>query len=900
MKLCAQGNGTHITEASGLRHESFLNPSTSYAKNMLKTFEDINEEKWDKAYKRWCDIKEDSEKETKKHPEYKNTILEALYPLHELAFVMFEIAPPSTNPKADRPKKDYWDAYSRIKAIENEKASDVTTFLSLIKENKLSVPSTILEIEKELYKETKSQNTAAAYDKLINSLRLTSTFYSQAWWDREPFAYNDVLGQRSVDSCEVYLSIYTPYASDIHRTEVTKLRDSLAYDLAEPNAVGMEKYIKKYPLSELVPTAKKRLYKYAYDEMGKSVQDCADYLKAYPGSPYANEVKDSMAYYALQDIDKIQDVKQSIYAYSQYCKTYPTSKWYDEAKKKKVEAERNYYISNDFDILSCAPLSISDSVILNYYYSRKYTMFRSKAYAAIEKEDYEIDYFNEVTYLPTGEEYKKEYFFKDGLISKEVNSRQGVTTFEYAVMQGKGFYLKSKNESRGKKLSYTPIFADNGLLIELIASDGSREKYHYDTPRAFQRSFYSNGAKQPYLIEKYIDGFLRESSRNGTRAVYEYNRRNDLESITKYSGKNVIARTTFDYNYVNGSYWKEYRQYSATGQLLVRKIRDKFEYHMDTRNMVQTASFGSTSVATGPIGPVFKEVDDDRIFDVVENKISTLIVDKASQPIIVGGLINKFSGQTIKKKGLIISNNNNDLYITKEAQMDKVTRLHNNVYNNTKPVGIRFLDCSEINEEEYLCRLLFLKGNSDYYVRAYAISNTNEIIYGDIKKIKTQYFNRYNGRAAEGNVWHAFDYTLFDLITDEIIDPTVGFYYSTNENPQKVRYQKGTGSNSCYKFATEWNYKLWYYHNTNFCDRTKIVSMPKMKLVNGKLEISKAEADKDKSITIYYCIDGKGNRPEHFMEKYTSPLYVEKGSIVYCYAISSDGYMSHTNIYKVF
>lgn len=789
MEICAQGNGAHITEPSGLRHESFLNPSTSYARNMLKTFENINEEKWDKAYKRWCDIKEDSEKETKRHPEYKNTILEALYPLHELAFALFEIAPTSTNPKVDRPKKDYWDAYSRIKAIENEKTSDVTTFLSLIKENKLSVPSTILEIEKELYKETKSQNTAAAYDKLIDVLRSTSTFYSQVWREREQFAYNVVLGQRSVDSCEVYLSIYTPYASDIHRTEVTKLRDSLAYDLAEPNAVGMEKYIKKYPFSELVPTAKKRLYKYAYDEMGKSVRDCANYLKAYPGSPYANEVKDSMAYYALQDIDKIQDVKQSIYAYSQYCETYPTSKWYDEAKKKKVEAERNYYISNDFDILSCAPLSISDPAILNYYYSRKYTMFRSKAYAAIEKEDYEIDYFNEVTYLPTGEEYKKEYFFKDGLISKEVNSRQGVTTFEYAVMQGKGFYLKSKNESRGKKLSYTPIFADNGLLIELIASDGSREKYHYDTPRAFQRSFYSNGAKQPYLIEKYIDGFLRESSRNGTRAVYEYNRRNDLESITKYSGKNVIARTTFDYNYINGSYWNEYRQYSATGQLLVRKIRSNFESHTCSRNMSQVVSFGFDV-------PPMEEGN-----NLAESKISTLVIDQTSQPIIVGGLIDNFSEQSIFKKGLIISKNNKDLFITDGTQMDKVTRLYSNVYKNNKPVDIRFLDCSEINEEEYLCGLLFLKGNSDYYVRAYAITYTNDTIYGGIEKIKTLSFNRYDGRADQGNVWHAFDYTLFDLVTDEIIDPTVGFH-STNENPQTVRYQKGTGYNSCYKFAT--------------------------------------------------------------------------------------------------
>ena len=36
--------------------------------------------------------------------------------------------------------------------------------------------------------------------------------------------------------------------------------------------------------------------------------------------------------------------------------------------------------------------------------------------------------------------------------------------------------------------------------------------------------------------------------------------------------------------------------------------------------------------------------------------------------------------------------------------------------------------------------------------------------------MQSQNYNRYGGYAGYGNVWHAFDYTLFDLMTDEIIE----------------------------------------------------------------------------------------------------------------------------------
>ena len=142
-------------------------------------------------------------------------------------------------------------------------------------------------------------------------------------------------------------------------------------------------------------------------------------------------------------------------------------------------------------------------------------------------------------------------------------------------------------------------------------------------------------------------------------------------------------------------------------------------------------------------------------------------------------------------------------------------------------------------------------------------------------------------------------YSLFDLVTDEIIDPQKGFYYSTNENPTIVKFQIGTAYNTCYKFLTEWNYKLWYYHNTIHCDQNKIVSLPQMSYSGGKISISASETDVNKELTFYYSIDTLGNRPEKFTSIYTEPISVNVNSVVYCYAISSDGYISYTNAYKV-
>lgn len=290
-----------------------------------------------------------------------------------------------------------------------------------------------------------------------------------------------------------------------------------------------------------------------------------------------------------------------------------------------------------------------------------------------------------------------------------------------------------------------------------------------------------------------------------------------------------------------------------------------------------------------------------------ENKefsLQTIIFNDNVQPPIVGGIIHNSSSQVIIEKGIIVSIDKESVQYDNSVEksdpyfyQDEETP--NDRYNSLCSEDYRIIDCTQIGEEQFWISLKLLKANTTYYVRAYVVKQDNTILYGDIEEIHSADFSRYSGRADYANVWYAFGYTTFDLITDEIINPTEGFYYSTNESPQTVRYQKGTSYNTCYKFATEWNYKLWYYHNLEFISKESIVNVPIMKLINSKLEITKNPKDANKNITIYYSINGNGDRPETFSNEYATPLNVGSNDVVYCYAMDNNGMISYTNMYVV-
>lgn len=287
-----------------------------------------------------------------------------------------------------------------------------------------------------------------------------------------------------------------------------------------------------------------------------------------------------------------------------------------------------------------------------------------------------------------------------------------------------------------------------------------------------------------------------------------------------------------------------------------------------------------------------------------EISIITKIFDANSQPMLVGGFVENYSDQNVIKKGIIVSKSVDDMIITDDTVFDNATIFLQGKSSSriNNPYDIRFIDCTGTNEEQFACALQFLVGNTDYYVKAFVIDKDNNVLYGSTEKVHTQDFNRYDGWADYANVWHAFEYTLFDVVTDEIINPNEGFYYTTNENPLSVRYQTGTSYNTCYKLATEWNYKLWYsqwYHRTLENNSSKVVHLPVMRYNGGLLTIEKNPLDADKDITIYYSINGNYFRPETYTDVYTAPIDMSEPCTVYCYAISSDGYISYTNMYVV-
>ena len=284
-----------------------------------------------------------------------------------------------------------------------------------------------------------------------------------------------------------------------------------------------------------------------------------------------------------------------------------------------------------------------------------------------------------------------------------------------------------------------------------------------------------------------------------------------------------------------------------------------------------------------------------------EISLKTKIFDANSQPPIVGGVIGDYDKSEITTKGIIVSSNKDDVELKENEVMFMASNYAQDKFyshpNSLRPIDYRIVDCTLIGKEQFWCTLQLLKSDMDYYVRAFAITSSGNVVYGDIETIHTLIYSRSDARWDEANVWYSSKYALFDLATDEIINIKDGYYYSTNENPTKV--YRTTYTNTCYKFATEWNYKLWYYHHTGHCDPNKIVSTPTMTYKNGKLSIEKNPQDADKNITIYYSINGNYFRPENYTDIYTGPIDITEPCAVYCYAISSDGYISYTDMYVV-
>ena len=259
--------------------------------------------------------------------------------------------------------------------------------------------------------------------------------------------------------------------------------------------------------------------------------------------------------------------------------------------------------------------------------------------------------------------------------------------------------------------------------------------------------------------------------------------------------------------------------------------------------------------------------------------VETFVIDATSQPPLVGAVIKSGDVSKITAKGFVVTTDK-----TKYAYEDAADI---NEFGKDTPIECTRFNCSALSGREFTCRIKMLKSSTKYYVYSYIITDEG-LHYGNPVEITSGSFNRCPQPAGFANVWYAFSYTLFDNVTDEIIDPSAdGFYYSTDENPDYMGYQKGTSYNTCAKFKTEWIYKIWRYSRVAPC-------LPNISLKSKKLTMTTAEG-----ASIYYCINGDWKRPENFTQKYEGPIDVEYGDVVYAYSISEQGYPSDTRAYKV-
>ncbi len=265
--------------------------------------------------------------------------------------------------------------------------------------------------------------------------------------------------------------------------------------------------------------------------------------------------------------------------------------------------------------------------------------------------------------------------------------------------------------------------------------------------------------------------------------------------------------------------------------------------------------------------------------------VETFVIDATTQPPLIGAVLKSGDIDKVTAKGFVVTTDKTKYALENASDI-----------NAGYTAECANYDCTAFEGREFTCRMVHLKSNTKYYVYSYVVTDEG-VQYGDVVEITSGNFNRCSERSDYANVYYAFEYTLFDGVTDEIIDPsTDGFYYSTNENADYMGYQKGTGYNTCYKFKTEWSYKLWKYnqyyvwkYNTKIVPRQPVITLYAKKLTMTT----------DEGATIYYCINGDGMRPENFTLKYTEPIDVEYGDVVYAYSISEQGYPSYTTAYKV-
>ena len=213
----------------------------------------------------------------------------------------------------------------------------------------------------------------------------------------------------------------------------------------------------------------------------------------------------------------------------------------------------------------------------------------------------------------------------------------------------------------------------------------------------------------------------------------------------------------------------------------------------------------------------------------MEFKIDTNIENAISSPVEISGVVSSTSDDFVLEKGIIFGLTDN-LVLENSKLANWYFTAPLNPPSNFQPImdlstGGWILP-SPVNgyvkthpgTGKFTIKLIGLTGSTDYFVRTYA-QVKNQTYYGDVKKFRTSNFKRNIDLKLDfANVFWTKDYSLFDLLTDEVILPdqngNYNFWYSSNENINVFQITKSTDQLEgegflFYKFKTRENCQRW-------------------------------------------------------------------------------------------
>ncbi len=193
-------------------------------------------------------------------------------------------------------------------------------------------------------------------------------------------------------------------------------------------------------------------------------------------------------------------------------------------------------------------------------------------------------------------------------------------------------------------------------------------------------------------------------------------------------------------------------------------------------------------------------------------EVKTLIIDKIQSPFHCGGLVNIYN-EKIVERGILYGKTQNLDYNTATA----VGSFKYGISQGGSVSNFQTAKITSMSEvEEFNVNIMYLFENTKYYYCAYAKTETGKIVKGEVLDIPARNFKRDSRSPDVANVFWKTTFNLFDLQTDEVIEPDANgiykFYYSSNENPN-VYYKELTANQLpsflFYKFKTQDNCKKW-------------------------------------------------------------------------------------------